>query len=70
MTSYKKKITKNSQGFKPASNINKNRNQEKGKRKKEKKGKKGKKGIMQVSINLSVKEYDVQRNQNEERSNY
>lgn len=59
MTSYKKKITKNSQGFKPASNINKNRNQEK-----------GKKGIMQVSINLSVKEYDIQRNQNEERSNY
>lgn len=59
MTSYKKKITKSSQGFKPASNINKNRNQEK-----------GKKGIMQVSINLSVKEYDIQRNQNEERSNY
>lgn len=59
MTSYKKKKTKNSQGFKPASNINKNRNQEK-----------GKKGIMQVSINLSVKEYDIQRNQNEERSNY
>lgn len=38
MTSYKKKITKSSQGFKPASNINKNRNQEK--RKKRKKGKK------------------------------
>lgn len=60
MTSYKKKKTKKIlKALKPASNINKNRNQEK-----------GKKGIMQVSINLSVKEYDIQRNQNEERSNY
>ena len=59
MTSYKKKKQKILKALKPASNINKNRNQEK-----------GKKGIMQVSINLSVKEYDIQRNQNEERSNY
>lgn len=59
MTSYKKKNQKILKALKPASNINKNRNQEK-----------GKKGIMQVSINLSVKEYDIQRNQNEERSNY
>ena len=59
MTSYKKKTQKILKALKPASNINKNRNQEK-----------GKKGIMQVSINLSVKEYDIQRNQNEERSNY
>lgn len=58
MTSYKKK-KKILKALKPASNINKNRNQEK-----------GKKGIMQVSINLSVKEYDIQRNHNEERSNY
>lgn len=58
MTSYKKK-KKILKALKPASNINKNRNQEK-----------GKKGNMQVSINLSVKEYDIQRNHNEERSNY
>lgn len=65
MTSYKKKKQKILKALKPASNINKNRNQEKGKKKE-----KGKKGIMQVSINLSVKEYDIQRNHNEERSNY
>ena len=47
MTSYKKKITKSSQGFKPASNINKNRNQEK--------RKKGKKELCKYLLILVLK---------------
>lgn len=50
MTSYKKKKTKNSQGFKPASNINKNRNQEKGKKRK-----KGKKELCKYLLILVLK---------------